>query len=295
MANYRKTWLVNALGNKYDFTDRNSKIFLNGIDGFGFQRTYSIQNIGNSQIVSAHNIELGDITGELLFYNKDNGSVYQDYQNFIQFCKYKPLEFHYQTPNQIDNYYCDVLFTQSTKSEISYSDNIMHVGVNFHRLTQWLTDKDYKIVLTNNAITDGKQYPLERPYSYTGTGLSGTTIENVGTDDVGFIFEIDGEVQNPSFTLTQDAVQYGACKITGTYDYININSVEVNESIYLERNGSAIANPEAYQDLTIANGSTYLTWCKVKVGQTIFAFTCGNIDTFDGTITITFKNSYVSV
>lgn len=290
--NYRKFWLINSLGNRYDFTDKNSKIFLNQPSGFGFTRKYSVQQIGNSEIITSQQFQLTDITGELLFYANSNGTIYQDYQNFIQFAKYKPLEFHYQTPNDLDDYYCDVLFTQSTKSEIS-TDGIMHIGVVFHRLTQWLTSKDYVITLRNEPTDEGKNYPLVRPYHYAGTNLSNTEINNNGTDDVGFVFIIDGEVQNPTFTLTQGGEVYGVCKINGTYDYLQLDSVEQIDSLYLERNGSVITNPEQYQDFSVANGG-YLTWCKFRVGKSIFSFTAGNIDTFDGTITIKFKNSFVS-
>lgn len=297
MGNYRKLWIINSLGNKYDLTDDNSKGFLNTPNGFGFNRVYSSQQIGNSEIVISQQFQLTDISGELLFYNGDNGNKYQAYQDFIQFVKYKPLELHYQTPNELDSYYSEVLFTQVDKSEVS-EDGILRLNVVFHRLTQWLTDKDYTIKLTNTPIDDGKYYELVRPYHYAGTNLSNTPITNNGTDDIGFIITIEGGtngVQNPTFSLTQEGDTYGICKINGTYDYVQINSVENVEDMYLERNGATITNPEQYQDFTIANGSSYITWCKLRVGTSIFNFTCGNIDTFDGTITISFKNSFVSV
>ena len=295
MANYRKHWLINALGERYDFTNQNSKIFLNAPQGFGFKRQYTSQKVGNSELITSQQFQLTDIQGDLLFYAKTNGDIYEDYQNFIQFAKYKPLEFHYQTPNQLTSYFCDVLFVQADKGEVSPEDGVLHVPVIFHKLTEWLDDTDYTVLLYNEPIGEGKYYDLVRPYHYAGTNLSGTPIVNSGTDDVGFILTIDGEVQNPQFTLTQYGDSYGVCKINGTYDFLQIDSVERTEKIYAERNGSVITNPEQYQDFTIRNGNAYLTWCKFRVGETIFSFTCGNIDTFDGTIQISFKNSYVTV
>ena len=295
MAEYRKHWLINALGNRYDFTEQNSKIFLHSPSGFGFRRQYTSQKVGNSELITSQQFTLTDIQGELLFYDSSTGTMYEDYQKFIQFAKYKPLEFHYQTPNQLTSYYCDVLFTQANKTEVSNKDNMLHVNVTFHKLTEWLDDTDYTVTLRNEPIGEGKYYELIRPYHYAGTNLSSTPINNNGTDDVGFIFIIDGEVQNPQFTLTQLGDSYGVCKINGTYDFLQIDSVERTEKIYAERNGSVITNAEQYQDFTIRNGNAYLTWCKFRVGETIFSFTCGNIDTFDGTIEIRFKNSYVTV
>lgn len=291
---YRKFWIVNALGNEYKLTDKNSKIFLNAPNGFGLNRSFTSLKVGNSELVTSQQFNLTDITGELLFYANSNGTKYQDYQDFIQFVKYKPLEFHYQTPNQLTSYYCDVLLTQLQKSEVG-TDGILTVPMVMHRLTEWLDDTDYSITLTNTASGEGKYYELVRPYHYAGTDLSNTPINNNGTDDVGFIIEVNGECQNLQFTLTQRGEQYGICKINGTYDYIMIDSVERTESMYLERNGSAITNPEQYQDFTIRNGASYLTWCKFRVGETILNITMGNIDTFDGNIVIRFKNSYVSV
>lgn len=291
---YRKHWLINALGDKYEFTNQNSKIFLNNPQGFGFRRQYTSQKVGNSELITSQQFTLADIQGELLFYADTVGAMYEDYQQFIQFAKYKPLEFHYQTPNQLTSYYCDVLFIQADKGEVN-TDGMLHIPVVFHKLTEWLDDTDYTVVLRNVPIGEGKYYELVRPYHYAGTNLSGTPIVNSGTDDVGFIITIDGEVQNPQFTLTQYGDSYGICKINGTYDYLQIDSVERTEKIYAERNGSVITNPEQYQDFTIRNGNAYLTWCKFRVGETTFSFTAGNIDTFDGTVTIQFKNSFVTV
>ena len=291
---YRKFWIVNALGNKYQLTDKNSKVFLNAPSGFGLNRSFTSLKVGNSELVTSQQFNLTDITGELLFYSDTNGSKYQDYQDFVQFIKYKPLEFHYQTPNNLVSYFCDILLTQLSKGEVG-TNGVLTVPFSMHRLTEWLNDNDYEIVLTNTTSGEGKHYDLVRPYHYAGTDLSNTPIFNNGTDDVGFVIEINGEVQNPQFTITQRGEQYGICKINGTYDYVMLDSVERTESMYLERNGSAITNPEQYQDFTIRNGASYLTWCKFRVGESIFNFTCGNIDTFDGNITIRFKNSFATV
>lgn len=294
MAEYRKHWLINALGNRYDFTDKEINVFLHEPEGFGFRRLYSTTKVGNSEIVDSTEFELIDISGELLFYNNGVGAKYEQYQKFIQFAKFKPLEFHYQTPNELTSYHCDVLFTQANKTEVD-RDNVLHVPVNFHRLTQWLTDDDKTYVMTNDPIDEGKFHDLVYDYHYAGTNLSNTIIDNNGSDDVGFILEIQGDVENPQFTLTQGGEMYGICKINGTYDYVMIDSIERTESIYLEYDGSAITNPEQYQDFTIRNGASYLTWLKLRVGQSQFSFTCGNIDAFDGTVVLRFKNSYATV
>lgn len=291
---YRKFWLINSLGNRYDFTDKSKFVFLNNPLGLGFQRQYSSLVVGNSELITSQQFRLTDIQGDLLFYDNDTGTKYQHYQDFIQFAKFKPLEFHYQTPNDLRSYYCDVLFVQADKTEVK-QNNILTVPVTFHRLTEWLNADDYIISLTNTPSSTGKYYDLVRPYHYAGTNLSNTPINNNGTDDVGFLITVTGEVQNFQFTISQGGEIYGICKINGTYDYLYIDSVERTESMYLELNGSAITNPEQYQDFTIRNGASYLTWCKFKVGQSILNITMGNIATFDGVVEVRFKNSFVSV
>lgn len=303
MSDYRRFWLINALGNRYDFTEPTHKAFLNEPSGFGFNRTIATLKVGNSELITSQQFNLTDISGTLLFYDGTNGDKYQAYFDFIQFAKFKPLEFHYLTPNNLVAYHCDVSFTQANKGEVD-EDSILHIPVVFHRLTEWLTDEDYKVTFVKEVDEDGKEYPLIRPYHYKGGTFSNEVVYNDGTDDVGFIITVKGHEENGvitstfsnmQFSLTQGGELYGICKINGTYDMVVVDSVERTESIYLELNGSAIPNPEQYQDFTIRNGATYLTWCKFRVGETIFSFTCDDVMNFDGSIEISFKKSYATV
>lgn len=296
MAEFRKHWLINSVGERYDFTDQNGvKAFLDNPAGFGFNRTIKTTKVGNSEIVTSQEFAMTDLTGDLVFFDASNGSKYEEYQKFINFARFKPLEFHYLTPNNLEGYHCDVIFTQANKSDVDETEGLLRVPVTFHRLTEWLTDEDEIVQMTNDPIDDGKYHDLVYDYHYAGTNLRGTSIWNNGTDEVGFVFEVFGEVENMQFSLSQNGEIYGICKINGTYDYVMIDSIERSETIYLERNGSAITNPEQYQDFTIANGKSYLTWTKLRVGETLFAFTSGNIDTFSGYVKISFKNSYATV
>ena len=314
MQDYRKFWLINSQGTRYDFTDANATVFLNDPEGLGFQRKYSSVRVGNSELVTSTEFVMTDIEGELLFFDSINGVKYQQYQNFIQFAKFKPLEFHYETPNNIDSYHCEVLFVEAEKGEVD-EDGMLHVPVVFHRLTEWLTDTTKVYVLSNETLGMGKFHndegdspymlyyndpestgdPSVSYYSYQGNQLDDFTLHNNGTSDVGFLIQVDGEIQNFAFNLSQNGEIYGKCKINGTYDLIRINSVDRSESIYMEDNGSAVTNPEQYQDFTIGDGNAYLTWCKFKVGETHITISAGNLETFSGTITISYNDSYVTV
>lgn len=314
MQDYRRFWIINSQGTRYDLAQENATVFLSEPEGLGFQRKYTSQRVGNSELITSTEFVMTDIEGELLFFDHLNGTKYQKYENFIQFAKFKPLEFHYETPNNIDSYHCEVLFVEAEKGEVG-QDGILRVPVVFHRTTEWLTDTTYTIILKNEPVGIGKFHNAqgESPYmlfyddsdnvgdsntayyTYSGIDMDDITIYNEGTDEIGFQIEVDGEIQNFAFNLAQDGEVYGKCKINGTYDKLILDSVERSESIYLEFNGSAVTNPEQYQDFTIGNGVAFLTWCKFKVGESHMTISAGNLDTFTGTIRITFNKSYVTV
>lgn len=292
---FRDFWIVNSLNQTYELSNQDTRAFFNTPSGLGFKRIYESKKVGNSEIIVSQELSLTDISGEMVFYYDNIALSYNEYQEFIKFMSYAPLTLHYKTPNELTSYHCDILFIQADKSEVSHGDSMLHVPVTFHRLTEWLTDEDKVYVLDNRPLDDGKYHNLIYDYHYAGTNLSNSVITNDGTDDIGFVLEITGRCQNPQFTLSQNGEIYGICKINGTYDYVMIDSVERSEHIYLENNGASISNPERFQDFNIRNSASYLTWCKLKVGASDFAFTCGNIDVFDGTINISFKTSFASV
>ena len=296
---YRSLWLENALGKTYALTDETKTFtFLNTPTGFGFTKSYSVEKVGNLEILTSEEFSTGNVSGELVFYNpKGNDYIYQDYQNFISFINHKPIRLFYQTPNLLESesFYADILIASIQKGEID-KDGMLKASINMHKLGPWYNSSDTVIKLDNSLTSEGKYYDLERPYHYSSKGYDGGSIFNNGTNEVGFIFTISGdEIQNPFFSLIQNGEVYGVCRINGTYDYVMINSIEDQEQIYLELNGTVIASPEQKQDFTVRDGAAYLTWCKLKTGESTIRVSAGNIDTFAGEVTIAFKNSYVSV
>lgn len=298
MADYRKFWLINSNSERYDFTDEeNTKTFLNEPAGLGFNRTYSTIKVGDSELITSQELSHPDITGELLFYGDNNRQIYLDYETFIKFVMFSPLEMHYQIPNDSSNYYCNVLFVTAEKGEIDEDRSMLPVNVTFHRLTDWMTDDSVIYEMTRGSSDlDGKYHDLLYNYHYTGSDLRNTVISNSGTMDTGFIIKIDGYVKDPTFTLSQANQVYGICSITGEYNYVMVNSIDTEEDIYLENtSGLVVANPKQYQDFDASNGQEYLTWLKFKVGQSNFSFSCSNFETFDGLVTVSFKPGYISV
>lgn len=288
---YRKFYLKNGVGNTFTLTDKNFNYFMQDPQGLGFQKTVNGYTLGNVTKVTSSSYNFMTISGELLFYS-ERENAYQEYFNFVNFISFEPLQLFYLPPNTLTPYYCDIELTQADKSEYN-KDGMLHVPLSMQMTSRWLSSEETVIELSKSFVGDGKHYDLERPYYYAGNSLSNVEITNTGSEDIGMIIELNGDITNPQWTFTQNSVVYGSCKINGTYDYVKVNSQDGEQSIYLENDGSIIANPTVYQDLSITGG--VLTFIKLKTGTSIFSFTSGNIDDFNGTIKIRFSNSFVSV
>lgn len=288
--NVRSFWLVNAKGEQYDLLNKNHFLYLP--QGLGWQKTYTSTKLGNSEQITDESFKMVDVSGELLFNGISNEYKYQSYDDFIDFAKFKPLELHYKTPNKVYGYYADIVITSIEKSEIS-EDGLLHCPITIHRNTQWKNDNVVKLAFTKQTSTGGKYYNYFYDYHYGTSNLGNMQpIVNNGTEDCPIQFEIVGLVQNPLFTLFQNDVPYATIKLSGTFSYVRINSNELEESIYLEdENGTPYVNPMNFQDFAGRDNETYFTFIKLKVGDNVGTFTCGNIDTFTGTIKLTYEET----
>lgn len=296
MMDTRKFWLINALGNRFDLSDENARFSLLSPKGLGFEKNIEVDNIGSREKLLSEQLNNTDVQGELWFYNDSNGVLYEKYRDFISFIKYKPLELHYLPPNEISDFYSNVVITKLEKEEIKKTKNMV-CPIVFHRLSQWLDSQEFTISVSNVNVDTGKSYPLARPYHYAGNSLSNIEYSNNGTEDCGFIFTIDGEVVNPQLSIYNSLGEIsGRLKLDGTFDYVRVDSNEDAYTMELSYNGVVLSNPENYQDLSIADGKIDVTWLKLAVGVNNRAvFTCGNLATFDGTVSFTYRSEFASV
>lgn len=290
---YRKFWLINANNERYDLTEQQGNAFLDSPDNLGFSRSLNVLRLGNSEIVNSIETDLNSVTGDLIFYKQTNETKYQNYFDFAQFIRFQPLFLYYLPPNTVYPYYAEVYVLSLGKSEVNYSTGVLSCPVTYKRTTNWLTANEVVVTSDNSILSGGKEYPLDRPYYYMGNSLSNVALTNSGSDEVGMIIEIDGTCVNPQFTIYQNGTQYGVCKLTGTFDYVRINSIETEEEIYLEYNGSTLSNPTSYQDLSVGDGESAVTFVKLKVGASNMVWAFAN--TFTGSVTIRYRNSYITV
>ena len=277
MINIRKFWFENANGDKYELNNYNAKIFLYQPQGLGFIKQLNITRLGNEGDILSNVADFPVPTGELLFYNKSLTSKYEEYANFIQFAKIKPLKFYQQTPNTFESWYIDCEIVSLEKSEVDYRDNTLHVPIQIQGLSFWKTAEEHDLVV-EDIEQGGKVYPYTYPYTYEGNSYGRIAVNNNGTLDTGFKFEINDLITNPVLSLFQNDVKYGEIRINGTYDVIKVDTRDKQHSIYLEYQGSAIANPTSKFDLT-GNGQYATPFPKLKVGNNILVFAFGSIFT----------------
>lgn len=290
MSRVREFWLTNSNDNEFSLMPPN---FLYEPEGLGFNVNISTVKLGNTDMILSETYDLGVFAGDLMFIGS-LAEVYQQYQDFLSFLSKKPITLHYLPPNTNDSYQCLVRVTSLEKTEVNYEDNCLHCPIEMYRQGMWYNDTP-NILDADNSISDGKKYPLTRPYSYGAVSLENIQLVNNGMTDTSVKIEIFGSCTDPSWTLYDDEnIQYGACKILGTYDYVRVDSDDLNEEIYLERGGSVIANAINYQDLSVGSPQqVYITFLKLRPGTSTLRFDLE--DSFSGTVRVTWRNAYVSV
>lgn len=288
----REFWLTNSEGTKFSLMPHAN--FLYEPEGLGYGVSLSTTKLGNTDIILSESYNLGTFSGDLLFMDNELGDKYQRYQEFMQFLAKRPIELHYLPPNTSDAYFCSVRVISLEKTEVNWEDNVLHCPIELYRQSMWFTERANVLDVTTD-VTDGKKYLLDRPYAYGVKSLSNISIYNNGMVDTPLLLEVEGAVVDPTFELyDEEANKYGACKILGSYDYVRINSNEINEEIYLERGGSVIPNAVNYQDLTVGSPQqVYVTFLRAKPGKSTLVF-IGD-ENFGGIVHVTWRNAYVSI
>ncbi len=293
---YRKFWLTNGENEKYDITDfYNTALAINPA-GLGASATVSLSRLGNSRMANSLQWELTDITLDLLFTNDGRNAVaYDQYKKFLNFTSKLPLFLHYQTPDMTtSNYFKEVIMTNIEKTEVTPDINTLVCPVTLTPLTMWKSSAETIIEVSANK-GKGKSYQLKRPYIYAGDDLENIILNNNSNISIPMIIEIDGLCENPYYTLYDYRLnQYGAGRFLGTFDYVYINSEDLNEDIQLRQDAAFLPNAVSYQDASIAvQGQVYLTFLYLSPGKNTMKFNFAN--SFKGKVTIRMRDNYVSV
>lgn len=309
MANtYRRFWFTNAKGEtKLLSSEEITKVFLDSPSNLGYQNSVQAVRLGNGAKLLHTSRSFPNPTGELIFYADTITGVYNDYNNFIKFISVGGLQFHYSpaTTSAID-YFIDCEIASVDKGQIDHSNGAMHCSINITGLSFWKDANLVNSINKNEVVNSGKYYNLVRDYHYEGSSLNDIEIINNGTEEIGFIIEIDPQnpaspettntVTNPTWALyhEDEIVSYGIAQMTGTFDKVIVSSLDGYQNITLIQNGATVPNPATYQKLDF-NNQGIVTFPRLKVGKSHLVFSCSSLETYAGSVNIRFNHSYASV
>ena len=249
-TNIRKFWLINGENERWDLTEKEFKAFLNNPQGLGFRKTVESVRYGERQNKVSETYNFPQPQGELLFYDSYNSTRYDKYNKFIRFLMNQPITLYYMIPvsyiSGIANIYtldCEVTEVQKTESK---NDNI----------------------LRSSIVFNGMEFYKGDSITVNGTGTS-YTLTNDGDFPVGFEITVEGNLTNPYVTLSQDGELYGEAKFDSetAFSSVYVNSNDGEQNVVLMQNDAIIPNPLSYQDLSISNGSIYVTFVKLARGE----------------------------
>ncbi len=266
---YRKFWIINSKGERWDLTEHDLLTFLNNPAGLGLKKTIDSVRYGERAVKTSETYDIPAPSGELLFYDAANMDRYHMYNLFCRFIVNTPLVLHYKTPNNLFTLECEVSDLQKTETK---DDNIMRCNVTFTGLGFWKGE------------------------TLTLTGTSNTyTIENDSDFPVGFEITVEGSLTNPYFTLEQDGELYGEAKFDDAtaFSSVYVNSNDGEQNVELMQGTSVIPNPLSYQDLSISNGSIYVTFVKLARGES--TLTIGMDSGSISKVTVVYTPQYRSV
>lgn len=294
----RRFWLTNSKGERFSLMGQEP--YLHNPSGLGYQVELQTVQLGTNQLITAERYDLGTFTADLVFFG-NRPTQYQAYQTFLRFIRWTPLQLHYAMPNSDAEFYCYVRINSLQKSEISPSDNVLHIPVTMLRQSMWYSGTENMIEVDNAPSYDYKEYALTREYIYGENSTGYVELYSDGQTDTPFRLEVSGSATNFEYEVYDYNIgspgmgeKYGAGKISGTYDVIIINSDELNETLYLENGGSVISNAVNYQDLTVGSPpNTYVTFIKLRPGRSGIYFTYDNA--FAGSVKVSWRNAYVTI
>ena len=294
----RRFWLTNSKGERFSLMGKEP--YLHNPSGLGYQVELQTVQLGTNQLITAERYDLGTFTADLVFFG-NRPTQYQAFQTFLRFIRWLPLQLHYALPNSSEEYYCYVRINSVQKSEISPTDNVLHIPVTMLRQSMWYSGTENVVEVSNSPSNNDKEYALDRPYVYAEISTEYIEVYSDGQTDMPFRLEVSGSAQDFTYEVYDQNAgsagygeMYGAGKITGTYDVIIVDSDEMNETLYLENGGSVVANAINYQDLTVgAPPNTYVTFIKLRPGRSGIYFTYDNA--FAGSVKVSWRNAYVTI
>ena len=244
---YRRFWLTNAKGDSWTFSNQEIRSFLCDPEGLGFKKSMDLIRYGERLKVDAQYYDFPEPSGEVLFCDSNNADRYRKYHLFSRFLMEEPLTLYYELPLETP-----VVFSLECKAS---------------KLTK--TESTAKKMLICSIEFQGLGFWKGTPVTLTGSSSSYSLVNN-GQMPVGFEITLTGiSMENPYFTLEQNSEVYGEAKFydgSNLFNKVYVDSIDGEQNVELEQGGSVLPNPLSYQDLSISNGSIYVTFVKIARG-----------------------------
>ena len=294
----RTFWMTNNAGAKYSLLSQ--RAFFYSPEGLGFTKAYEAISFGTSEIVTQEQLNLSDVSGEILFKGENNADTYNEYANFTNFIRETPVTLHYMPPNLSESFGAQVVITNLEKTEINADDGLLHCPISMHMTTHWVADTTVEIVI-DASEPHGKAYELAYPYGYGGIDIENITLINRGTEDIGLEIELsDDDIVGLQYTLKDvNGVIYGKGQWDGSFTYFYLNSTFEDESVILrDDRESEVVNPLNYQGNVLSTTDytklnvTY-NFIRLKTGESTLSFTFS--ETFNGIAKVRFSPRYASI
>ena len=190
-GDFRRFKLINEVGAEYDLTD--PAHFFASPDGIGFERGFSVMQVGDAFVSVENQLRQQKITGEMIF------ADYAEYSEFAKFVQGYRLTLAYR-PARISTWFYRSCNVQSLKkSEISSSTSRLHCNVDFLCFSQW-----YESVIaerTIEEISENAVFPLTFPIMFVDRNINEVIITNTNPADAPCKIEIFGPCSNPRWSL----------------------------------------------------------------------------------------------
>lgn len=238
----RKFTLKNGLGEVLNLSSKS--VFMNAPANLGFKKNVTSFRYGYSSVELSEEFALPQPTGEVVL-TGTNEERYEKYNDLVKFLMKKPLTLTYILPTgatfELD---CDVTELNKTES----SNGVMVCSIVFAGLSMW----------------KGQQIH----HQFTSTA----SVSNTGDVPCGADIVATGSMVNPTIKFMKNGSVYGEARFIGSFTRLHLNTNDGEESLELKEGSSILPNPLGYQDLSISNGSIYVTFVKLAKGDTTVKF-----------------------
>lgn len=278
----RKFSIINEIGQEYSLNDLNTGLFKN-INGIGFDKAYAYVRNGNRWVRNKMEPKQVPLTGNIVTASVD---PYAGEAQLISFLRSSAeLRIKYQTTQ--GTWYKNVDLVSYGKSEIQRVALIC--PVTFMPRSQWYTTASVSPAV-NPEEEDEKYYNNEYAYdySYNENSSAELNVTNHSSLDAEWSAVIEGPVQNPTITVTNNGKVIGEVDITA----VCVEGESIEYSCLDGENGMFCVLHSLDGDVNLVEDFDIekTNWFYLKPGVNTIVFDVGGL--LQAPITVTVNESY---